>query len=109
MDIKSSEPVSIAFAKKYLSKLKLKEETATYEQMQAVEYLDKFAKMDVKKADKLIKKLIEEVPNLDKETAIKLVDILPTKPETVRAICAMNKLNIDDLELENIIKILHSK
>jgi len=109
MDIKSSKPVSIPFAKKYLSGLKLKEETATYEQMQAIEYVKKFSKVDAKKAEKLVKTLLSEVPQLDEETAIKIVDIMPSKPDTVRAICAMNKRPIDDSDLQKIVDLIHGK
>lgn len=109
MKIESSEPVGISFVKKYMSKLKLKEETATYEQMQALEYVNTFSKNDVKETNALIKKLVKEVPKLDKETAIKIVDIMPVKPNTVRAICVMNKNNVEDAEIEKILGIIKSK
>jgi len=109
MDIKTSKPVGISFVKKYMAKLKLNEETATYEQMQALDYVNTFAKMDTKKAEKLVKQLVKDISKLDEETAIKLVDIIPAKADTVRAICVMNKNNVEDADLQKILDIIHSK
>ena len=92
MEIKSSRPVSVSEAKEILTKRKEDGELG-YEQMQAFENSERFAAPDSKKVERLVES-VKEIGKLSEETAIKIVDIRPDNPATLRAILVKDRIEL---------------
>jgi DNA-directed RNA polymerase subunit F len=101
MEHVSSKPLTLEEAKEML-KRREKEGELGYEQQQALEYVEKYAKKDSE--DKL--KVLLKKGNISLETAVKLVDIGPKKPDTVKAILIKDNSNLTDDEIAEIVKIV---
>lgn len=87
MELIDEKPVMLSEVKDKLIKLHKKQSgTLGYEQQKTMDYVDKFAKLEVKKQKELVKKL-EEI-GLSLEAAIKISDLLPTKADELTAILA---------------------
>ena len=104
MKIKESKPALAAQAKEILADRK-KEGELGYEQEQALENLEKFAKPTAHKAAELLKKLLKD-GKLTGEAAIKIVDICPTNPSVLKAILSKDKIELSDDEISQLIKEL---
>lgn len=101
MNLVSSKPVTLEEAKELIKKRE-KDGELGYEQQQALEYLDKFAK---DKESPKVKELMK-VGKMTPDVAVKLADIAPKKPETVRAILLKDNVDLSDAEVEEIVKLL---
>ena len=102
MEIKSSKPISLSKAKEILSE-RSKESEMGYEQTQSLESMERFSKNPKDKSEKLVASLMEN-KKITSEIAVKLADICPDNPSTVRAIVSKEKVDLSDEEIEQIIK-----
>lgn len=104
MDVKSSKPVTVSEASAIMQKRKEDGELG-YEQTQALESSEKFAKLEPEKA----KKVAHEIASGGKvsgELAAKIVDISPDNPATLKAILVKDKVELSDDEIAKILKEL---
>lgn len=94
-------------AKEYLQKIEegyiAKSKPLGYELEQSLKYVKKFSKVTPKESAKLIKELT--ALDLSENVVIELVNIMPKKAETVKAIL-FKKAKTSDALVENILKIL---
>lgn len=104
MEIKSSKPISISEAKEILAKRKGETEMG-YEQSQALDNSERFATADVDKARKLIENLRKN-EKISAELAVKIVDVHPKIPATLRAILVKDRIEMSEEEIEKILKEL---
>lgn len=104
MDIKSSKPVTVSEASEILSKRKEDGELG-YEQSQAQESAEKFAKHPPEKARKIASE-IASGGKVSVELAAKIVDISPDNPATLKAILVKDKVELSDEEISRILKEL---
>lgn len=104
MDVKSSRAVSVSEAKEILARRKEDGELG-YEQAQALDNCEKYAKYDADKAKKLVETLAKG-GKLTKETAIKIVDVGPDNPATLRAILVKDRVELSEEEINEILKEL---
>jgi DNA-directed RNA polymerase subunit F len=104
MDIKSSKAVTVSEAKEILAQRKEDGELG-YEQNQALENCEKFARLDGGKAEKLVESLMK-VGKLNRETAIKIVDVGPNNPATLRAILVKDRIELSEEDINEILKAL---
>jgi DNA-directed RNA polymerase subunit F len=77
----------------------------TAEQKLALEHCQKFARIDSKKAKKLIKELTE-LAFVSEVNAVKIADIMPDHPDDVRALFAKERANLDKKDIEKILSIV---
>lgn len=105
MKVVDTMPVSVSEAKKLLDQRK-EDSELEYEQTQAADHAEKFVKHKPEGIMKTAKEMVEKNSNLDMEIAIKLIDIAPRRPETVRAILLRKKVDVTDEEVEEILKML---
>jgi DNA-directed RNA polymerase subunit F len=105
MKIIKSRPVPLSEAKELLEERKKNVEELGYEQAQAAEHAEKFSRSKASEAEKLAASLAKD-SGLDSETAIKIVDLSPKHPETVKAILIRNKIDLPDEEIEKLLKSL---
>lgn len=104
MDIKSSKPITVIQAHEILAKRKDDGELG-YEQSQALENSERFCKCDDAKAKKLID-AITEGGKVSMDLAVKIVDIYPDTPSTLKAILVKDKVELSDDEIAKILKEL---
>ncbi len=103
MKVNSSSPLTLASVKDIL-KAREKEGELGYEQKQAFDYCEKFAKQDAKTAAKLVEKIMEN-KRITRETAVTIVNIAPKSAATVKTIALKDKVDLTDAEAEDIIKL----
>jgi DNA-directed RNA polymerase subunit F len=102
-DIISEEPLTMAELKAELAQIKKRDEELGLRSNKTEEYLNKFVKLDTKKAEELIKQIEAlDISRLKREHAAKIVDLLPTTSEEVKLILQGYTLT---LNAENIKKI----
>lgn len=104
MKIKASKPATLSQVREILSE-RGEEGELGYEQSQALEHAEKYWKCDSKKTQKILGNLIKD-GKLDEEIALKIIDILPSDPATLKAILAKDKVEMSEEELAAIIKEL---
>jgi DNA-directed RNA polymerase subunit F len=102
MKIIKTRPATLAEAKELLEERK-KEMDLEYEQAQAFEHAEKFAKQKPSDAEKEAESLAKK-GKFDLETAVKLVDISPKHPETLKAVLARSKTELNEEEASEILK-----
>ena len=74
-----------------------------YEQKLALDHLIKFTKLDVEKAEQLMKE-INSVIRMNSETLVQIVNILPKNPDEVRMIFAREKFSLKEEEVNKILE-----
>lgn len=77
----------------------------TPEQKLALEHCQKFARLDAKKAKKLVKELTE-LGFVSELNAVKIVDMMPDHPDDVRALFAKERANLDKKDVEKILSVV---
>jgi DNA-directed RNA polymerase subunit F len=97
---KGEEAVSLARVKEILEERK-KVKELTYEQQLAYEHASKFAIKDVAKEEKLRKAL--EGFNLSDKALLKIIDIMPKTPFTLRQILMKENRAFTDEEISKIV------
>lgn len=103
MKVLNSVPASVSEVKDILKKRE-KEGELGYEQQLSLEYSDNFSKHSKTEAEKLTKQIMKN-GKINEETAIKLVDLFPTNADLVRAILLKDKIELNDEEVNEIVKI----
>jgi DNA-directed RNA polymerase subunit F len=104
MKIVKSRPASIAEVKELLEERK-KDKELEYEQAQAAEHAEKFSRWTTSEADKTADGLVKKGV-VDRETAVKLVDVSPKYNETLKAIIAKNKIEMNEEDAAEVLKQL---
>ena len=89
---------------------KLLEEAAeerelTYEQQLALQHAQQFAKLDPEKARKMKEDLLQ-IEGVNEYYATKIVDLLPTNPDDVRAIFATDRAVLQMSQMESILEVV---
>ena len=101
----SKKPITLEEAKRILDERAEEGTELLYVQEQTIKYLDKFAdKSREKKEEKIIEELKGMV--LSEEMAVKIVEVWPEHPDTLRTILAKEKVELDDAKIEEIMKLL---
>jgi DNA-directed RNA polymerase subunit F len=77
----------------------------TAEQKLALEHCQKFARIDTKKAKKLVKELVE-LGFVSEVNAVKIADIMPDHADDVRAMFAKERANLDKKDIEKILSVV---
>ncbi len=103
MKIVESKPLHISEVKEYLEKRKEEGELA-YEQDQALTHATLFAKKSAKEDKALTKKVID-VAKVPLETAVKLVEISPTKVDTIKLVLAKDRLDVSEETISELLKL----
>ncbi|MEM0343551.1 MAG: RNA polymerase Rpb4 family protein [Thermoplasmata archaeon] len=96
--------VSLAEVKDILTERQAEGEL-TAEQKLALEHATKFARLDSKKAKKLIKELLE-LGFVSEVNAVKIADLLPTHAEDVRLIFSKERASVEKKDIEKILSVI---
>ena len=96
---------SLAEVKNLLEKEKETRPSLTPEQQAALQHTQLFARLGVTKARELVKELMD-VPMMTLSNAVKIVDILPTHPDDVRAILAKERFALSKEDTDRVLQIV---
>ncbi|MBS3061338.1 MAG: hypothetical protein J4215_02030 [Candidatus Diapherotrites archaeon] len=84
--IVSKKPIPLAEVKEIIKeRLKDKDAEPTYEQDMTIKYVNQYARITRSKADKLHKELMG-IEGMDDTLAVKIIDILPVKTQTLEVL-----------------------
>ncbi len=103
----SSRPATVAEVKEIMEAQKASRELG-FEQQVTMEYSQKVAKLDAKKAQKLVAEL-EKTEKLSPEVAVKIVDMLPANKEQLMVIVSKERYTLSEKEVEHVLGLLHGK
>ncbi len=97
--------VSLSEIKALLEKEKQTRGELSQEQMYALSHSSAFAKMDGSKVTAMVKELME-IPMMSPFNAVKIVDLLPTYLDDVRAIFAKERFSLSKEDAEKVLEIV---
>lgn len=83
-----------------------KDRELSTEQKYALEHSQRFARLDDKKARKLVSELVSEVEGLSETIAIKIADLMPKDPEDIRILFAKERAGAQKKDVEKILAIV---
>ncbi len=78
----------------------------TAEQKLALEHVQRFAKVDAKKARKLVKELME-LGYVSEVNAVKIADVMPTHADDVRLIFSKERASVEKKDIEKILSVVN--
>ena len=96
--------VTLPEARKLLEEA-AEEREMTYEQQLALQHAQQFAKIDPEKARQMKEELLQ-IDGVNEYYATKIVDLLPTHPDDVRAIFATDKIVLQLSQMEAILEVV---
>ena len=105
MEVKSSRPAAYSEVKEILEGRKKEQEQLGYEQTQSLENLEKFTKFSKAETEKLVEK-IAKAGKLNDDQAVKVVDVRPGNPGTLRAVLAKDRVEVSDEQVKEILDLL---
>jgi DNA-directed RNA polymerase subunit F len=82
------------------------EENLDQFQRRTLDYVNKFSKVDAKKAEKLLEKLVKEF-ELDEAEAVQVVNCMPETVDELRIFLAGGRKIIETAKLEAIVSLLN--
>ncbi len=105
MKVINKKPITWAEAKELLHK-KVKEEKASFEQVQTYEYLTKVTKVSSSAANKLFQEIREAVPILKEEHIVQIINIMPSLKEELENFFPKKEISLKQEEINKILEIL---
>ena len=99
----SEKFLTLEEAKELLEKRK-KDGELGYEQQNALDYLEKFAKLGKGESEKMRKEL-EGLGILTEKQVVWLVNVVPSKEDTVKAILGQEKLELSAEQVKDVLKV----
>lgn len=110
MEVLKERNVSLPEVKSILEKKKReyaeKNQELIYEQRRALEHARKYAKLSLKDAEDLMKKLANLEIKLTEEQIVKIIDIMPKTVDDIRAIFAKERFKYDESKIKEILDLL---
>lgn len=95
-----------AEVREILEEILKNEEEPVYEQKVTLDFLRKFVKIGREDAEKAIKELLNLSEKIKPKIAVKLVDLLPSDEDEVRAVFAKERFTLTNDEVGEILKVL---
>jgi len=102
MEVVSEKCISMSEAKVLLEKRK-KDSELSYEQQNALEHAEKFAKLTENETEKM-RKALEEMNILNEKQINEIIDILPAKEDVLRSVLSKERLDFTGDQLKEIMK-----
>jgi len=99
------EYVSLAELKVILEKEKAVRGSLSPEQQYALSHASLFARIDPEKVPAMVKELME-IPMMSPFNAVKIVDLMPTHIDDVRAVFAKERFSLPKEDAEKVLEIV---
>lgn len=104
--ILEEKPITMTELKEELEKIKKKKEL-NFRANKTQEYLSQFSKYDYNKAKELIDKINKlNIPRLKEEYIVKIVDILPTTLDDLKALLQGYTVTIKNENMKKIVEVV---
>lgn len=97
--------VSLSELKALLEKEEKDRTDLNMEQRYALTHAQAFTKLDLDKAEELVKELMG-VEMMSLSNAFKLADLLPTHPDDVRAVFAKERFSLSKEDVDRVVEIV---
>lgn len=104
MQIIEIKPVSFSKVTGILEQ-RAKDSELGYEQQQTLDYVKAVSKFSESEAQKILTALLKS-GKINESVAIKIIDVAPKNPSTIKAIALKDKIELSDEEISEIQKIL---
>ena len=98
--------VTLAEVKAMLEKSQGDRNELTYEQKIALEHARRFARIDSKVAQKIVKAVAVALPGMEDKFCIRVADLLPQHPDDVRAIFQKSRHDLSEADIARVIAIV---
>lgn len=109
IEVLSETPLTMAQLKEEIEHIKKRDKELGLRSNKTEEYLNKFTKLDAKKAEELAKKLEElNVPRLKPEHIAKITDMLPENTEDLKSVLQGYTITITAENLKKISDVIAS-
>jgi DNA-directed RNA polymerase subunit F len=107
-ELLKQEPLMMAELKEELEKIKEKDKELNFRSEKTLEYLKQFDVLPLKKANELKEKLHNlKIQRLKEEIIIKVIDLLPTTIDDLKAILVAYIVNINNEDMKKIIEVVN--
>ncbi|MEE9267980.1 MAG: RNA polymerase Rpb4 family protein [Thermoplasmata archaeon] len=97
--------LTLAEVRELLEKEKEDRGELSPEQAYALQHAESFARLPAKKARKLVQGLLE-LEFMSPPTAVKVVDLMPTEPEEVRAIFSKERFTLAKEDIDRVLNLV---
>ncbi|MDH7517035.1 MAG: RNA polymerase Rpb4 family protein [Candidatus Thermoplasmatota archaeon] len=97
--------VPLAEVKNILKKVSKDRKELLYEQKNALEHAQRFAKLSIKKTEDMMKEL-RELKSLEEFHVVKIADLLPDNEDDVKAIFAKERISLSESNIKKILEIV---
>ena len=103
----AEKPVAMAELKEELARVKQRDGELNFRAQKTEEYLAKFVEIGKAKAEELLKKLTElNIARVKPEHYIKVIDVMPSTSEEVKAIISGYSVTISNENCGKIVEVL---
>lgn len=107
-ELLKQETVSMAELKDQLEKIKEKDKELNFRSEKTLDYLNQFDVLSLKKANELKEKLQNlKIQRLKDDIVIKIIDILPTTVDDLKAILTAYIVNINNEDMKKIVDVVN--
>jgi DNA-directed RNA polymerase subunit F len=101
-------PISMVELKEELDKIKERDKELNFRANKTEEYINQFIKLDSKKAKELIEKINKlKIPRLKDQHISKIIDILPRKPEDLKAVLQGYTITVNNENLKKVVNVIN--
>ncbi len=97
--------LTLAEVRELLEKEKEDRGDLSPEQGYALQHAETFARLPPKKARKLVQSL-QELEFMSPANAVKVVDLMPTEPEEVRAVFSKERFTLSKEDIERVLNLV---
>lgn len=106
-NIVEETPISMAEMKNEISKIKKRDKELNYRSNKTDEYLKQFTLVDLKTAKEISEKIEKlDIPRLKELHIKKIIDIMPSTAEEVKAILEAYPITVNNENMKKIAKIV---
>ncbi|MFQ5908629.1 MAG: RNA polymerase Rpb4 family protein [Thermoplasmata archaeon] len=99
------EYLTLAEVRELLEKEKEDRGELSPEQGYALQHAEAFARLPPKKAKKMVQGLLE-LEFMSPANAVKIVDLMPTEPEEVRAVFSKERFTLSKEDIERVLNLV---
>lgn len=101
-------PVSMVELKEELDKIKARDKELNFRANKTEEYINQFINLNSKKMKELVEKINKlKIPRLKDQHINKIIDILPRKPEDLKALLQGYTITVNNENLKKIVNVIN--
>ena len=107
MEVLSQEPMPMSQLRETIDKIKKRDKEPNFRVKKIEDYLNSFSQLSPAKSKELIEKLKKlNIPRLKEQHIYKIVDILPAKPEDLKALLQPYTITVNNENIKKIVDVV---